>query len=177
MTSLLPRSLILLVLSSLLLSACSGLPFNLPQLTSAQPSETPAPPAVETSAPTQTPRKLSNPSPTPSLTPKGESSPTPSSSEPTTDPLLGDAKFLAIAWLPNNILLITIQFTAPVSADAYNVTFEDQPFKCEVLAEYADRYYCNGQIATVKRLGMLRIYQKDFSNPGFEKGLTIPPVE
>ena len=95
---------------------------------------------------------------------------------PTLDPALAQVKLVGLSWLEKYKynLLLSFDFPGPVDPADYRVTLEDKEYRCEVLGQYPNRLYCNGQGAKVLQPAQVRIYASGSDTPGFETEIWVP---
>ena len=95
---------------------------------------------------------------------------------PTLDPALAQVKLVGLSWLEKYKynLLLSFDFPGPVDPADYRVTLEDKEYRCEVLEQYPNRLYCNGQGAKVLQPAQVRIYTAGSDQPGFETEVWVP---
>jgi len=166
------RIVLFTALLALLLSACAGVaPTSAPTTAPIvlPPAETEPPLATATLFPSQTPLPTMTPTITPTPLPTATFSPTP-------DAALAQVKLIGLSWLVKYKynLLLSFEFPGPVDPEDYRVTLEDKPYRCEVLAQYPNRLYCNGQGARVLATALVRVYPAGSEEPGFEKSVWVP---
>lgn len=128
------------------------------------PTYTPAPP-------------FESPTAAPVVKATDEATPEASSTQaPTTGSALADVKLVGLSWLEKYKynLLLSFDFPGPVDPADYRVTLEGKEYRCEVLAQYPNRLYCNGQGAKVLAYARVQIYPAGSDVPGFEQEVWVP---
>lgn len=152
-----------------------------PVLLSACGSATPSPavdtPRTTTVAPTQSaPTATPSPSRTATLTPTVTVQATPT---PTAGPNFQEASVYAMAHLPSDRLLITIQVPGGIEG-IYDAFIGDQLYPCEVLSDHPDRLYCVGPEPYVNYspegtlVRVQPLYPGEGATPVFEATFTVP---
>lgn len=155
----------------ILLSACSTPAAKLEPTAPPvmQPTATAVAAAARTPFPTETPRHTPLPEFTATSLPTQTAAPT-----ETPAPAFNDIKLIGLGWMENYQMLLSFQFSGPISPDDYRVMMENHEYACEVIAQYPDRLYCTGPGAKVLRNAWVRVYPANSQQPEFEKEVYVP---
>lgn len=173
----LPKTLPLLVLLALLLTACQ--PAGGPAAFGAGtpvPAQTFTPRAGETRPGAETAQAQPSPTSAPAESPTPEPSPTATSpAVPTLNPALAQARLLGVSWQPGYNLLLTIEFSEPVRPEDVQVVIEEEEYyECQTLSEFPNRLYCLGRGREVYDRMEVQIFQTGAAAPAFESRLYVP---